>query len=363
MLAMFQPAQKARKKAKVLVYGDAGTGKTRFALSWPGVAMIDTEGGADLYGGRYDFQVLRTKSLADVVKAIEAVKKDNGQTVQTLVIDPITVVWQVLQEAGQQAAEARAQRYNRAAEDVALTQRDWGLIKRKLYSAMIDLVNLPVNVVLTAHLKDETETRKDGRGQDVQVKIGEKPDAEKKTAYWCDVVIRLAVEKGEHVGYVEKDRSGLFKVGQRIPDISYQHFVPLLEAYAAGAVVEQPNEDEAIQRDAALIATQDTPRSQPPAPNGQAAPRPPLPSNLPTRPDALLTSVNGRVEVPYDNIPHLWQALRNEYNDPRWQWPQPRDLDGWRDAYARAFAHAQRKVTPASPVALSEGDAEPEQSF
>ena len=232
MLAMFQPAQKARKKAKVLVYGDAGTGKTRFALSWPGVAMIDTEGGADLYGGRYDFQVLRTKSLTDIVKAIEVIKKDNGKSVQTVAIDPITVVWQVLQEAGQQAAEARAARYNRPVEDVVLTQRDWGLIKRKLYSAMIDLVNLPINVVLTAHLKDETETRTDSRGQEKQVKIGEKPDAEKKTAYWCDTVIRLAVEKGEHVGYVEKDRSGLFKVGQRIPNISYQHFLPLLEAYA-----------------------------------------------------------------------------------------------------------------------------------
>jgi hypothetical protein len=116
--------------------------------------------------------------------------------------------------------------------------------------------------------------------------------------------------------------------------------------------------------DAPALAEPEPPRlDAPPAPNGQDAPRPSMPANVPTRPDALLTSVNGRVEVPYDNIPHLWQALRNEYNDPRWQWPQPRDLDGWRDAYARAFAHAQRKVTPASPVALSEGDAEPEQSF
>ena len=32
--------------------------------------------------------------------------------------------------------------------------------------------------------------------------------------------------------------------------------------------------------------------------------------------------------------------------------PQPRyDLDGWRDVYARAFAHAQCEVTPAMPVA------------
>lgn len=98
-------------------------------------------------------------------------------------------------------------------------------------------------------------------------------------------------------------------------------------------------------------------------PSTPARPTDPLPAaGIPTRPGDLLAVVNGRVEVPYDNVPHLWQALRNEYNDPRWQWPQPRDLDGWRDAYARAFAHAQCKVTPAMPVA-TEGDAEPEQSF
>lgn len=121
-----------------------------------------------------------------------------------------------------------------------------------------------------------------------------------------------------------------------------------------------PSREEVVTGE--IVDAPTLPEPEPPAANGLDAPRPSMPSNIPTRPDALLTSVNGRVEVPYDNIPHLWQALRNEYNDPRWQWPQPRDLDGWRDAYARALAHAQRKAAPASP-AVSEGDAEPEQSF
>ena len=77
----------------------------------------------------------------------------------------------------------------------------------------------------------------------------------------------------------------------------------------------------------------------------------PTPPPTPTKPGDLLAVINGRVEVPYDNVPHLWQALRNEYNDQKWQWPQPRDLDGWRDAYARAYAHAQRKSAPATPTA------------
>ncbi len=249
----FQPAEQAQKKAKVLVYGEPGTGKTFFALSFPRVALIDTEGGADLYGGRFDFDVLRTKSFGDILEAVEAVKADHGRTWQTLVIDPISVVWQVLQDAGQQAAEARAMRYGRAADDVLLTQRDWGLIKRRLYSAMTELVNLPVNVILTAHLRDMLETRRDSRGQEVAVKVGERPDAEKKTGYWPDVIIRLVVDKGEHVGIIEKDRSGLFKVGQRVPNVNYSHFAPLLEAHAAGAPIAHPTEATAATRDVAII--------------------------------------------------------------------------------------------------------------
>ena len=249
----FQPAASVQKKAKVLVYGEPGVGKTWFALTFPRVALIDTEGGADLYGGRFDFDVLRTKSFGDILDAIEAVKTDHGRTWQTLVIDPISIVWQVLQDAGQQAAEARAARYGRAADDVMLTPRDWGLIKRRLYSAMTDLVNLPVNVVLTAHLRDVMEMRRDGRGQEMAVKVGEKPDAEKKAGYWPDIVARLVVDHGEHVGIVEKDRSGLFRVGQRVPNMGYQHLAPLLEQHATGDPVVHETEAVAAQRDAPIV--------------------------------------------------------------------------------------------------------------
>ncbi len=249
----FQPAEAVQKKAKILVYGEPGVGKTWFALTFPGVALIDTEGGADLYGGRFDFDVLRTKSFGDILEAIEAVKADHGRTWQTLVIDPISIVWQVLQDAGQQAAEARAARYGRSADDVMLTPRDWGLIKRRLYSAMTDLVNLPVNVVLTAHQRDIMEMRRDGRGQEVAVKVGEKPDAEKKTGYWPDLVIRLVVEGGEHISIVEKDRSGLFRVGQRVPNMGYAHLAPLLGRHATGETVVHETEAIAAQRDAPIV--------------------------------------------------------------------------------------------------------------
>ena len=85
-------------------------------------------------------------------------------------------------------------------------------------------------------------------------------------------------------------------------------------------------------------------------------------SDAPTNPNALLQVVNSRVEAPYDNLPHLLQAIRNEYSNPKWSWPQPKDQDGWNQAYRWAMHHAQRKVAPAT-TAATEGDAEPEQSF
>lgn len=86
-----------------------------------------------------------------------------------------------------------------------------------------------------------------------------------------------------------------------------------------------------LQADAEADRARQLRRQEPPAPASPAPstapksttpPPPPAdgtsPSGVATKPGDLLAVVNGRVEVPYDNVPHLWQALRNEYNDQRW---------------------------------------------
>ena len=78
--------------------------------------------------------------------------------------------------------------------------------------------------------------------------------------------------------------------------------------------------------------------------------RPVAAFNAPTSPNALLALVNNRVEVPYDSLPHLLQALRQEYSNPKWSWPQPKDQAGWNDAYRWAMHHAERKVAPAPAI-------------
>ena len=364
-----RPAGQVKKKAKVLVYGEPGSGKTAFALSWPQAVVFDLEGGADLYapglklhwGAIPPYTVIRTKNPDELVNAINWLRTDAGKTYQTVVIDPVTVVWMILQDVGQSAAEARAARYNRATDDVMLTPRDWGRIKGIYRRAMVDLVNLPVNVVLTAHQADVMESRKDQRGNETQVKVGEKPDAEKKTGYWPDIVVKLSVEGGRFYGLVGKVRGpgiGL-TTGQRVENLSYSHFKPFLEAHAAGETVAQQAETEAVK---AATVTKGAMLSgmlaDEPAPT-----RPPAPTtDGPTLADfntaaTMLTYLNARVQVPFDNPYHLQQAIRQELGDTRWSWPRPTDAEGWRTAYTVAKRHADAKLRQAESEMIDEAEA------
>jgi len=223
---MFTKATGINKKLKVLVYGQSGAGKTHFALTFPRPAVIDAEGGTEMFGGRFDFDVLRTKDIDEVLKAVESITPKQYDTV---VVDPITVLWQVTMEAGQMAAEKRAIRQKRSADEATLTPRDWGIIKRKVNALYTRLVNMPTHVVVCGRIKDINESR----GTEV-VKVGERVDAEKSTEYLFDVIIKIEIGKdGQRVGIVEKDRSGKLQ-GKRIVNPSFSSLSEIIQAAASG---------------------------------------------------------------------------------------------------------------------------------
>ena len=217
---MFTKATGINKKLKILIYGQSGGGKTHFALTFPRPAVIDCEGGTELFGGRFDFDVLRTKDLDEVLRAIEGI---NPKKYDTVVIDPVTVLWQVMMEAGQLAAERRAIKQRRNPDDANLTPRDWGIIKRKVNSLYTRLVNLPAHVVVCGRIKDVNERR----GNEV-VKVGERVDAEKSTEYLFDIIVKLEVQRdGKRIGIIEKDRSGILQ-GKRIENPSFESFAEII---------------------------------------------------------------------------------------------------------------------------------------
>lgn len=67
--------------------------------------------------------------------------------------------------------------------------------------------------------------------------------------------------------------------------------------------------------------------------------------NAPTSAPELLKLINGRVQVPYDNLTFMLNGIRQSLGE-KWNWPKPDDRQGWRDAYKAAKDYADGKTQP-----------------
>lgn len=214
---MFKAPTATRPRVKALVFGASGVGKTYLALSAPGkIAMIDTEAGSSFYSNRglTDYDVLHTKSYKDVKDAIGQLAAEPDKYA-TVVIDPITTIWETLQDA----ASLARQKKRHSTEEVDLELLDWAKIKRLYKSLLTDLVNLPMNVIVTAREKEDVEKK----GSEL-IKVGHKPDTEKSTPYAFDAVIRLVATEGGRDAIIYKDRTGV--TSKRIENPTFDTLFP-----------------------------------------------------------------------------------------------------------------------------------------
>ena len=92
----FQKAQSLKKQLKLFMWGPSGVGKTTLGLQFPQPVIIDLEGGVDLYGDSYDFDILRASSAEEVKDAVDWLNT-HQHSYKTLIIDPMTVYWDALQ--------------------------------------------------------------------------------------------------------------------------------------------------------------------------------------------------------------------------------------------------------------------------
>lgn len=214
----FAPAKPVAKKLKVLLFGASGSGKSLAALSWPRPAVVDAEGGTELYRGRkgFDFTVFDTKNVLELEQAIQFIREDNSANIDTLIIDPISVFYDVLKEATAKTAKNNE-----------LGFREWAKINNRMKSVYNSLTNLPVHVVVIARESTEYETV-NGELR----KVGQKADSDKSLSYIFDFVIRM---NPDHSGTVVKSR-GLDTLGQsqKLPKVSWEAFKPIAEQYAQG---------------------------------------------------------------------------------------------------------------------------------
>lgn len=219
---MFQPAGHWKKHLKIILYGEANVGKTTFALRAPGKkAVIDTGNETDFYNHVYSFDVKKTQNISELMQSLDEIERNPNQY-DILIIDPITNIYQALKDTAWKFAEQRAIKKEIDPESVMLTQRDWGQIKQKYTSLISRLTRLPCHVIVTGWQKDIYDEKSMKR-------IGTRIESDKKTNHLADVVIRLECDRyGNRLGIIEKDRTMTFRLGERVKNISFDHFVPAL---------------------------------------------------------------------------------------------------------------------------------------
>lgn len=227
-MAFRKPASK-KVGLKVLLVGKPGSGKTTTALSFPGIAALDSENGMTFYEdkeeGRNLVLVDNTQNFYDLEEAIEEIQDIyEEENVQTLLIDSETKFYANVQETIMNVEEKRAARKGRDVLDTNLSVRSWGKIKQiteKLQNMKIDLTSKGVNLVSVAQIKDKKEKIGDEfvvTGFDIVMNKG--------ADYDYDIILQQfsKTEDGEtkYFARVMKDRTKTFKEGNVVENPRYE---------------------------------------------------------------------------------------------------------------------------------------------
>lgn len=235
----------SRKKGmKILIYGESGSGKTVFALSFPKSIVVDSEDGYSWYEGtertRNVVGILDSQSYDDLENLMDELDDANDEEFSSLIIDSETKVYENIKEALQNVEETRAARKGRDVLDANLSMRSYGKIGQlsgRLQNAKLRLASQGINIISVAQAADEMEDA--GNGQ--RVKVGEKPNMDKRARFDYDVVIRLFTKDNKYYGEIEKDRLEVFERGDIVENPSYQNWAHRLEA--------KDNQGEAVAKD------------------------------------------------------------------------------------------------------------------
>ena len=170
-----------KQRLKLLLSGPAGVGKTRAAIQMPKPYIIDTEQGSVHYGEMIEKSggaVYETTSASDIIAEVRSLLTDKHPFL-TVVIDPITTVYDLALAEGERKVGT-----------------DWGRhygYANELFKRLCNLlITLDMNVVITAHEKDDYETITDPKtGKAERVKTGVTFDGYKKLDYIFDLWLAL----------------------------------------------------------------------------------------------------------------------------------------------------------------------------
>jgi hypothetical protein len=242
-----------RPPARILLYGDPGTEKTRRAIQeMPGpIAMIDLEAGSAYYGdiAPAGSAYLPTRSVRDVEDALLWLESPEAARIATVIVDPITVIWEQLQEGHR--ARMVARKKFQTPEEVLFDVGTWGRLGAVHGSIITRLCNLSAHVVCIGRGKEGI----DDKGN----KTGFQFTGQKNTPSLLSTVIET------HAGspdVVIKDRSGAYKEGRAPGRVSLAAIV----ASSGSAVTRMQTDTTAAEQDARQPDTNARPGDAEPTP-------------------------------------------------------------------------------------------------
>lgn len=273
-MAMIRKANAIRKKIKILVYGEQGTGKSRLAMQMCylknadgrpfRVLYIDTENGSvDNYTEELEANgvnpenllVVYTQSLAEVQDFIKTVADDedfeysdgsvildadgNPFRADAIVVDSTYILTltckQGLSEFSKKRAKVKANAQGLTGDEKAvkiegagMELKDYQQLNFKGQSLILDLNATGVHYVVVCREKDETEN-KIVNGSSVSVSTGRKiPDGFKGQGHNVDTEIRLYKQNGAHLAYFVKDRSDVHRDEEIVEDLTLLEYQSLI---------------------------------------------------------------------------------------------------------------------------------------
>lgn len=215
---------------KVLIWGEPGCGKSRFALSAPNPLVVDLEDSTGLYAEEFDFykakvepnNALANNSATLVKNLINEINNNEYPDRKTLVIDPVTDLLDCIESF---CIDEYQKQINKKITDLNAVQKSkWYSYRRETSRKILDkLKNVPMNLILVARSKILWDTV-DGKTQPV----GQTYDCLEIVESLMDIVINLEKTEEGTIAKVKKSRLA------NLPDIlPVQNFNSIYKAIKA----------------------------------------------------------------------------------------------------------------------------------
>lgn len=240
----FRKPEQRKQGLKILAYGEDTSGKSVFTLSFPKLAVIDTESKIGVYENNPKYNK-NIEAIADTVDYYEVIKLQdevitNPKKYATFITDSETNLYDDMQVSAMEVEEAKAEKYKKNIDDAVVAQRGWGKVKlnnARYRNNKSQMSALGITIISVAHKKDIMEEQ-GGK----QIKIGEKPDLKEGSKHDYDVILRFYKTKTngkfKFFAEVEKDTTQTYTIGTTLENVTYDNWKNYIEGNQQFKTVE-----------------------------------------------------------------------------------------------------------------------------